>query len=139
MGKHSLSQILLSVVFKDLAELNSREDFGQKNIKMERNLCHLLIAAQPFRTCPSQEEGTCPISIDPKTQGQDVSLWSRPDRLCLHMQSVFLMVAGMRQSEFYRGSPQEWCWLQDASSTSDLGGKWEGSCCKSSLIYVVSS
>lgn len=31
MGKHSLSQILLSVVFKDLAELNSSEDFGQRN------------------------------------------------------------------------------------------------------------
>lgn len=56
MGKHSLSQIRLSVVFKGLAELNSREDFGQKTIKIERNLCHLLIAAQPFRTCPSQEE-----------------------------------------------------------------------------------
>lgn len=77
MGKHSLSQNLLSVVFKGLAELNSREDFGQKTMKIERNLCHLFIAAQPFRTCPSQEKGACPVSIDPKTQGQDVSLWSR--------------------------------------------------------------
>lgn len=125
MGKHFLSQILLSVVFKGLAELNSR-DFGQKTIKIERNLCHLLLAAQPFRTCPSQEEDACLPSIDPKTQGQDVSLWSRSDRLCLHLHCV----PDSTRHETVRILPWQpagavlasGC-LQHASSTSDLGGK----------------
>lgn len=72
---------------------------------------------------PQPGGGACPVTLDPKTQGQAVSLWSRSDRLCLHMHSVFLTLTGMRQSEFHQGSLQELCWLQDASSTSDLGGK----------------
>lgn len=66
MGKYSLSQILLSVVFKDLDEMNRGEGFGQKSIEMQRNLCHLLIPAHPFRTCTSQDKGTYPVSINKK-------------------------------------------------------------------------
>lgn len=83
MGKRSLSQILLSAVFKDLAELNPREDFGQKSMEMERNLCHLLIPAHPFRSCTSQEKGACPGRADTKTQVQDMSICSRSERHAL--------------------------------------------------------
>lgn len=97
MGKHYPRQILLSVVFKDLAELNPREDFGQKSIEMERNIRHLLIPACPLRTCTSQEKGAYPISIDTKPQVQDVSICGRWEGPCLHTHSALLTVQGMRQ------------------------------------------
>lgn len=97
MGKHSPSQILLSVVFKGLAELKPREDFDQKSIEMERNLCHRLILGNPFRACTSQEKGAYPISIDTKTHVQDMYICSRSEGPCLHTHSALLAVWGMRQ------------------------------------------
>lgn len=126
MGNHSLSQILLSAVFKVLAELNPREDFGQKSIEMERNLCHLLIPAHPFRTCNSQEKRACPGRADTKTQVQDVSICSRSEELCLHMHSTLLPVQGMRQWEILpwqlAASTMAGCRLYSAS-ISDADGK----------------
>ena len=142
MGKHSLSQILLSVVFKDLAELNPREDFSQKSIEMERNLCHILIPAHLFRTCTSQEKGASPVSIDTKTQVQDVCICSRSEGPGLHTHSASLTVRGVRQWGILLWQPEVVVLASGcrpySASISDLEGKREGSCGKSSLIYVVS-
>lgn len=134
MGKHSLSQILLSAVFKDLAELTPREDFGQKNIEMERNLCHLLIPAHPFRTCTSQEKGRHKNTSAGRAYLQQIRRAVFTHALNIAACTGHEAVGDLPWQP--EASAMAGCRLHSAS-ISDPNGMWQGSCDKSSLSEVL--
>lgn len=73
---------------------------------------------------PQPGGGCLPCHSRPKNpRAGCVSVEQIRQAVFAHALHVFLTLPGMRQSEFHHGSLQELCWLQDASSTSDLGGK----------------
>lgn len=83
--------------------MNPREDFGQKSIEMQRNLCHLLIPAHPFRACTSQDKGTYPLSTHTKKRKRCRMCISAADQKgCVYTRTVH-------------------CWLYEAWGSRELG------------------
>lgn len=97
MGKCTLSQILLSVVFKDLAELNPAEDLARKALKWKE--ISVIYSFQLINSEPVPAKTRVPTLYvnTQKRQVQDVYICSRSKRLCLHTLCALLTVQGMRQ------------------------------------------